>query len=379
MSDSEGRNKYRLQYEISPIILTGASAVNLPGAQTPIISFTQPNDFPTGILDNATAGFDFDTAFAHFMPSPGSTLIDNEVGMYPFANQTVAANAIIAQPLRISMIMICPARKAGGYQNKTSIFESLQTTLTRHNLTGGTYTVSTPTHTYQNCIMTGFRDVSSAGDRQKQSTYQMDFVQPLLTSKQAEAAQNSLMQRMTDQTAITANPPSYTGLQPAVGLPSSGAGPSVVPAASGLRGSFVGAFQSSIAPISAIGVSLPTDLSSAVSIPALSSLSASSLSARVAQAASLVIGNAPATATALAAGNASAAAQAAVRGLSGGSRLIAATTSLNRARAVVDAAKFSVQSTFGVLSGDAPLAATGALAAAQNAYQAAQQFLGSVS
>ena len=62
-------------------------------------------------------------------------------------NQT-AANAVVQQPLKISMQMICPAQNGGGYILKQAILSALKYILDAHILSGGSFTVITPAFTY---------------------------------------------------------------------------------------------------------------------------------------------------------------------------------------------------------------------------------------
>ena len=75
----------------------------------PIISITEALNFTVGILSGGE-NIELDDFFANYQPIPGGTLIDQDIGEYPFANQSVAANAVIAKPLKIPMMMICPVR-----------------------------------------------------------------------------------------------------------------------------------------------------------------------------------------------------------------------------------------------------------------------------
>lgn len=199
------------------------------------MSITQALSFVDGLLSGGDDLTDLDDFFAHFVPVPGSTLADQQIGKYPFANQTVAANAVIAQPLNISLRMICPARDESGYALKLATMQALQATVTAHNASGGTYIVATPSHFYTNLVFLRLYDVARGDDVQVQNTYQWDFEAPLLTLQAAQQAQNNLMSQITNGTAIT-GAPAWSGLGPTVGNPLSIAAPSVVPAATGPAG-----------------------------------------------------------------------------------------------------------------------------------------------
>jgi len=217
MSTPPGLTAYKLSFELSPIILIGGVIGQyVPGV--PIIALTQGLSFLNGILSGGSPDLDPDDFFANFQPLPGSTLIDQQIATYPFANQSVAANAVISQPLTISLLMVCPARGPGGYLVKLATMTALQYTLAQHNASGGTYIVATPAKIYPNCILTAMRDVSTGESIQRQFKYQLDFSQPLLTVAQAQAAQNSLMSQLTAQTPITGTP-SWSGATSAISSP----------------------------------------------------------------------------------------------------------------------------------------------------------------
>lgn len=230
MGISPGLDAFRITFELSPIIMTGGIAQFMGGA-LPIIAVTEALNFTDGLLSGGE-DLDFDDFFAHFVALPGSSLIDQAIGKYPFANQAVAANAVIRQPLNISLRMICPARGQSGVWTKLATMMALQSTLATHNASGGTYTIATPAFFYTNCVMTGMRDTSAADSKQIQNTYQLDFEQPLLTLQDAEQAQNNLLSMITGGTPISF-PPSLSGFSI---LPPSLSGIGVLPIASGPGG-----------------------------------------------------------------------------------------------------------------------------------------------
>lgn len=187
---------YDLAFQVSPIILVGGIAANTLGGMIPIIGLTgQLASFAQGVLSSGS--LNADDFFARFVPVPGSTLINNAVGTYPFANQQIAGNAIITQPKNISLLMIAPVKDAGGYLTKLAIFEALRTSLESHCAAGGTFHVATPAHIYTNVILTAMTDVTSGASKQQMTTYQLDFFQPLITQDSAQNALNSLMGKLT--------------------------------------------------------------------------------------------------------------------------------------------------------------------------------------
>jgi len=157
---------------------------------------------------------------------PGSTLISQSVATYPFANQAIAANATIQQPLTISLMMIAPINQPGGYLTKLSMFSNLQKQLALHNSSGGTYIVATPAFIYNYMLLTSVTDatpeVSAEDGKQVQIQYQFDFIQPVLTAEGAQAALNGLTQRLTNGNQIaqpigwSGNPSSSPADQPGV-------------------------------------------------------------------------------------------------------------------------------------------------------------------
>jgi hypothetical protein len=232
---------FEIGYTYSPIILTGNGGIvsSIPGGMLPIIFLTEPGNFAAGLLSGGLSP-STNNFFASFTPLPGSTLIDQQIGTYPFANQQVAANAVITQPLQISMLMNCPAKGHLGYGVKLATMIALQNALFQHNTTGGTYTVITPAYIYTNCVMTGMRDVSSGDTKQVQVKYQLDFIQPLITLDQAQQAQNSLMSRLTAGSQVMPDATGligWSGTQAGIGIPSSGIAPSLIPSTSTLAGS----------------------------------------------------------------------------------------------------------------------------------------------
>jgi hypothetical protein len=226
-----GSAQWTMSFEISPIVFCNGIAAGLPGGVMPIISITESDNFAGGI---ASSGGPLNVAdyFAHFVPLPGSTLGDNQIGNYPFANQAVAGNAIIRQPRVISALMICPARD--GYADAQARMMALIAAFDQHDALGGTYTYVTPKYPYLNLVHLRTVDVSTSQTKQAQNSYQIDFYQPLLTLEAAQAAQSSLMSKLSSGAPIQGQP-SYSGAAASVGQPSSLAGASI-PAGAGSAG-----------------------------------------------------------------------------------------------------------------------------------------------
>ena len=194
-------SQYDLAFQVSPILLVGGVVSQRQGGITPIVTYT-------GLMPPTLA-----QAFARYVPLAGSTLISQSVGMYPFANQAVAANATIQQPLTLSMKMIAPVNQPGGYLQKLSTWIGLQQTLQQHNAIGGTYIVATPAFIYYNLLLISMTDIGeSEDDKQQQIYWQLDFIQPIVTVQGAKAVQSTLMQKLTNGGAFpVGETPAWSG------------------------------------------------------------------------------------------------------------------------------------------------------------------------
>lgn len=236
MSLSPGLAAFKLACQLSPIILVNGIAGSGPFGMLPIIALTEGGGAvgsllsgslvtaAVGAVTSALAGppENLDSFFANFQPLPGSTLIDNQYGTYPLASQQVAANAVIVQPLRVSLAMLIPVRNPFGYANKTATMMALQASLSSHVAQGGTFTVVTPTYIYTNCLLLSLRDISGAETKQSQYQWAWDFMQPLLTVQQIQQAQSSLMNQISTAAGGSTNP-AWSGSGTTVGQPPSGA------------------------------------------------------------------------------------------------------------------------------------------------------------
>ena len=201
MSQPAFASAYDLAFQVSPIVLVDGIASNTLGGMLPIIALTgQAAGFVQGALSGGLSTNDF---FARFVPIPGSTLVNQTVATYPFANQAIAANATIQQPLTISLRMIAPVKDDAGYLTKLAIWTALQNSLVAHNAAGGTYTIATPWYIYTNCLLTTVTDTTGGDTKQQQIFAQWDFVQPLVTQQQASAAYNSLMSKLNSGAQVS--------------------------------------------------------------------------------------------------------------------------------------------------------------------------------
>ena len=218
---SAGQAQFRINFEISPITLVGGIAGDVSGGALPI-TMLLGGASPNGLLQSANVGLD--DAFGYFYPLPGSGLIENQLGEYPFANLAIAANAIVKQPLNVSLLMRCPVKDAGGYQTKLAIITGLQNTLANHCARGGTFIVATPSYYYTNCILLGLHDVSGGETQQAQIEWRWDFRRPLISLEQADPSLNSLMRQMSSGAMTTG---SLTGRD--MGAPPNVASPAILP------------------------------------------------------------------------------------------------------------------------------------------------------
>lgn len=186
---SIGKTVFEAAYQVSPIILQGGIA-QFAGGYLPITAVTEILDVP---------GWTGGQFFAQYRPLPGATLEEWQVAEYPFASFQTAANAVVQQPLKVSMEMICPAQNGGGYILKQAILSALKLILDQHILSGGSFTVITPMYTYTNCLLTSLRDISSPSDKQVQYLFQWDFVQPLITASGAQSAFANFLENVGQQ------------------------------------------------------------------------------------------------------------------------------------------------------------------------------------
>lgn len=199
----------QIALRVSPIILTGGIATSV-GGSLPIVALLGGANLLTALT--GSSDLTADNFFAQFRTLPGGTLIANQYGQYPFANQQVAANALIVQPNRVSVFMACPAREeSGGFVGKLALMTLLQTTLSQHTLSGGTFSVVTPAYIYTNLLLEALRFTGDTGTQQ-QTEWQWDFWSPLLTNGAAQNVLNSITQAISQ-----GSPTSATGA--AVAMP----------------------------------------------------------------------------------------------------------------------------------------------------------------
>jgi hypothetical protein len=220
-----GRAAWQTIFQISPIFLQGGIVPGwIPGGMLPIILATEVLAFPFGTLTsaatalasaatflsaNAGRSFNLDNSFAHFTPGAGAVVVNQQIATYPFANQSVAANSVITQPMQISFTMTCPARGPVSYWLKLPKMMALIDTLRRHNAKGGMYALVTPSFVYFDCLMQTMRDASGSQTKQVQNVWTLDFQKPLLTVEDATAAEqglNTILDKITGGQRINGMP-----------------------------------------------------------------------------------------------------------------------------------------------------------------------------
>ncbi|MCK6926213.1 hypothetical protein L8Q48_03020 [Enterobacter roggenkampii] len=226
------RELYRLGFEISPVILCNGVAEAIPGGMLPIVALTQSASFVTGLIGGAINLTDLDKYFCHWRPVQGATMVDYDIAKYPFANQTVAANALLGQPLRVSLMMDAPVNENTGAMTKLVTLSSLQAVLQAHANLGGTYIVATPSIIYNNCILKTVKDSSTGNDPLPQRSWLWDFEQPLITTTDADRAVTNFLKRI--DAGDPNKTPSWTNTASALG--NTALGGSVASSAEGVIG-----------------------------------------------------------------------------------------------------------------------------------------------
>jgi hypothetical protein len=199
-----------LLYQVTPIILTGGIADNISGGMLPLLALTNPNAFSDNLL-SGNENFELDDAFAIFQPAVGGSLVEQTIATYPFANLSVAANAIIRNPINVSMIMITPMKQLGSWSQKLSIMSALKATLDSHNNAGGTYTVCTPAYTFIDMLLVNLIDCSMAQSPIPQNAWRWDFTRPLVSLADASGVQSNLMNQISNGVAPPGSDSSITG------------------------------------------------------------------------------------------------------------------------------------------------------------------------
>ena len=204
---------FKLSYQTCPIVLVGGIAGT---GVLPVASLLG------GTTSNGQAA-NPNSSFGSFRVLPGGTLMDNENAKYPLATMSVAANAIITNPLHVAVEMVAPAGDGLTLAQRLSIFTSLKNTLDNHTAAGGYYNVATPAFIYTNCLLLNLIDASDVPDgAQTQTRWVWNFERPLITLQQAQTAVNVAMAKLTGQTYNAGQPPGAQPLLTSVSTPQIG-------------------------------------------------------------------------------------------------------------------------------------------------------------
>jgi hypothetical protein len=139
-----------------------------------------------------------DNAFGAFNVLAGGSLIQQTVAKYPFANQSYAANAILRDPLHVSLIWDTPMRGTDAWGKKLTVMQSVKQRLDTHNNNGGTYIVVTPAYVYDNMVMLSLTDASRGSSNLPQNAWRFDFERPLVVLQELRRAQSALMSKLTN-------------------------------------------------------------------------------------------------------------------------------------------------------------------------------------
>ena len=237
---------FKLKFQVAPIVLTGGIASRVPGSMVSLLALTQgrlasalqvyngniedfldvlqaynqniygspiyttdPSRDPrpdaalsriAGVTQQTTqtqTGTNLDEAFGAFTVIPGGTLCVNTVPKYPLASMTMAANAIVREPINVSLVWDTPMRGPNAWDVKLTTMQALKAMLDQHNNLGGTYTVMTPAYYYDNLILTALTDNSRGGNPLPQNAWRFDFERPMIVTEQdATLDQNMVTSKM---------------------------------------------------------------------------------------------------------------------------------------------------------------------------------------
>lgn len=223
---------FQLSYQVCPIVLIGGIAGT---GVLPVTNLLNPNSHGAisraitilGIGNNAesqpaqpqNSAF----AFGSFRVLPGGSLMDSDIAKYPLATMAVAANAIITNPLRVSVEMVTPASADVNMSQRLSIFTSLKNVLDNHIAAGGYFNVATPAFIYTGCLLLNLVDTSDVPDgAQTQVRWVWNFEKPLITLREAQTVVNNAMSKVQGQTYNAGNPPGKQPLLTSVSNPQIG-------------------------------------------------------------------------------------------------------------------------------------------------------------
>lgn len=203
------RSLYDLAFQISPVIFSGGIASGIRGGMLPVVATLSS-------LIDITLSQDIPW---RFVVKPGGTVINQAIGLYPFANQRVAANAVVEEPLYIGLQLISPVNQTAGYTTKLAVFTSLRDTFQNHIDMGGTFIIATPSYIYEDCLLLSITDATS-GTRQQQILWNLEFQKPLVSTSGAKQAYSQLLDKIEKNLKVGPNP-EWHGFESAVtaGLP----------------------------------------------------------------------------------------------------------------------------------------------------------------
>lgn len=218
---------FQLSYQICPIVLMAGIAGT---GVLPIADLLNPGagsslqTSAAGIVSSPKASSSNNSAtFGSFRVLPGGSLMDNDTAKYPLATMSVAANAIITNPLRFAVEMVTPAGGDVTLSQRLSIFTSLKNVLDNHIAAGGYFNVATPAFIYTGCLLLNLVDSSDVPDgAQTQTRWVWNFEQPLITLQAAQAAVNNAMSKVSGQTYNAGQPPGSQPLKTSVSNPAIG-------------------------------------------------------------------------------------------------------------------------------------------------------------
>jgi hypothetical protein len=235
---------YKLRYQVAPIILTGGIAQTVPGGMISMLASSNPQmileplysqgvqqDFldafspsqssAAGTVGTINSQGVLDDAFGAFNVLAGGTLCAQTVPKYPLADMTMAANAIVRDPLTLSLIWDAPMRgfqthpSISAWDIKLSTMLALKGMLDRHNNLGGLYSVMTPAFYYENLILVALTDNSRGGNPLPQNAWRFDFERPMVVNLTdlksiGYGAPNMMMRKLIAGTPSTGQLSGYT-------------------------------------------------------------------------------------------------------------------------------------------------------------------------
>jgi len=219
---------FQLSYQVCPIVLVSGIAGT---GVLPIANLLNPSGASSTLRTSSSGGTGIVTAgnapdafaFGSFRVLPGGLLMDNDNAKYPLATMSVAANAIITNPLRVSVEMVTPASADVTLSQRLSVFTSLKNVLDNHIAAGGYFNVATPAFIYTGCLLLNLVDASDVPDgAQTQTRWVWNFEKPLITLQQADAVVNNAMDKISGQTYNPGSPPGSLPLLTSVSNPTIG-------------------------------------------------------------------------------------------------------------------------------------------------------------